>query len=358
MSKTVLVTGANGFVGSHVLQALRELGVDAIALVRDPRRLPPDFTGEVRQGDIRDPAFVRRATQGADAICACAAWTSAWGHAEASRKYFLEPTLAFLDLVVQQGVPRVVFPSSVTAGVLRRLTASRLRGPADRVWPHMANVIRIEDHMQALAERGASMAALRLGHFVGERYGLGMLPILLPRLRSHLVPWVGRGRTAMPLIAGRDVGRAMALAAVREALDGYAAIDAVGKERPTAREVFRFLHEAYGYPLPHFGVSFPLAYRFARLMEAVSRATPWDPFITRSVVLLLEETAANNDRAREMLGYEPAVHWKDAIRAQLAEMQRDRVAGLPMARPVPVGAQVNWRRSSPRSAGPRSGGLW
>jgi len=190
--------------------------------------------------------------------------------------------------------------------------------------------------MQALAERGASMVALRLGHFVAERYGLGMLPILLPRLRSHLMPWVAKGRTTLPLIAGRDVGRAMALAAVRKGLDGYTAVDAVGKERPTAREVFRFLHEACGYPLPHFGVSFPVAYGFARLMETVSRVTPWDPFITCSVVLLLEEIAADSDDARRLLGYEPQVHWKDAIRAQLAGMRRNRVTGLPMARPLPT----------------------
>jgi nucleoside-diphosphate-sugar epimerase len=336
MSKTVLVTGANGFVGSHVLQALQELGADAIALVRDPRRLPPDFGGEVRQGDIRDQAFVRRATEDVDAICACAAWTAAWGHAEASNQHFLQPTLTFLDIAAEQGVRRVVLPSSVTAGVLRRLPPSRLRGSADSLWPHMANVLRIEEHLQALAEHGASMVSLRLGHFVGERYGLGMLPILLPRLRSHLVPWVAGGRTTVPLIAGRDVGRVMALAALREGLEGYTEIAAVGKERPTAREVFRFLHEAYGYPLPHFGVSFPVAYGFARLMESVSRLTPWDPFITRSVVLLLEETAADNDLAGRLLGYEPQVHWKDAIRAQLAEMQRDRIGGLRMARPLPA----------------------
>jgi nucleoside-diphosphate-sugar epimerase len=200
----------------------------------------------------------------------------------------------------------------------------------------MANVLRIEDRMRSLAERGASMVALRLGLFVGGRYGLGMLPILLPRLATHLAPWVGKGRTALPLIAGQDAGRAMALAAISEGLAGYSTIDVVGREIPTAREVLGFLHQAYGYPLPHFAVSFPMAYAFGRLMEAVSRITPWDPFISRSIVLLLEETAASNDQARRLLGYEPEVHWKDAVRAQLSEMRRDRVRGLRMARPIPA----------------------
>lgn len=336
MTRTVLVTGATGFVGSHTLSALRHMeGVKPIALVRDPKRLPADFDGEVRQGDLRDPAFVARALEGVDAVCAAAAWTSAWGHAEQSRKYLLEPTKAFLETAVQQGVQRVVYPSSVTVGVLRRLPPGGVRGDADGIWPHMANVNRIEDHMRALAVRGTTMVALRLGHFVGENYGLGLLPLLLPRLRTHLVPWVAKGRTTMPLIAGRDVGRAMALAAVSGHVEGFSTIDVVGKELPTAREAFCFLKEAYGYPLPHFGVSFSMAYAFAHFMETVSKLTPWDPFIARSIVLLLEETAPSNDTARRLLGYEPQVHWKDAIRAQLAEMQRDRIKGLRMARPIP-----------------------
>lgn len=337
MTTTVLVTGATGFVGSHTLSALQAMqGVKPIALVRDPGKLPPDYTGEVRRGDIRDRAFLMRALVGVDAVCVASAWTSAWGHPNESRKYLLEPTLALLDATVQSGIKRVVYPGSVTAGVLRRSAPNAMRGEPDSAWPHMANVNRIEDHMRKLAARGTSMVALRLGHFVGEHYGLGMLPLLLPRLRSHLVPWVAKGRTTMPLISGRDVGRAMALAAVSERVQGFAAIDVVGKELPTGREVFRFLKEAYGYPLPHFGVSFGMAYGFARFMEAVSKLTPWDPFIARSIVLLLEETAPDNDMARRLLGYEPQVHWKDAIRAQLAEMQRDRIAGLRMARPIPA----------------------
>lgn len=331
----VMVAGATGFVGSHVLDALRESGVETVALVRDRRRLPGDYTGEVREGDMRDTGFLAQALEDVDVLCLCAAWTSAWGHAEDSRRHYLEPTLAFLETAVAQGVRRIVYPSSTSAPVLRDRMARGRRGAQD-IWPHLANLNRIEDHMQTLAGPDCAMVALRLGLFAGERYGLGMLPILLPRLRSHLVPWVGRGRTALPLVAGPDVGRAMAQAACCDALHGYTAVDVVGPEIPTVREVFHFLHEAYGYPVPHFGVSFGQAYAFARLMEALSRLTPWDPFITRSVILLLEETAAGNQAAQTLFGYQPRIHWKDAIRLQLAAMQRDGVRGLPMARALPV----------------------
>ncbi|MZF83876.1 NAD-dependent epimerase/dehydratase family protein [Streptomyces sp. SID5643] len=55
----VLVTGGAGFIGSHVVTALRERGHEAV--VFDVREEPA--------ADVRDPAAVRRALAGVDAVC-------------------------------------------------------------------------------------------------------------------------------------------------------------------------------------------------------------------------------------------------------------------------------------------------
>ena len=64
---TVLVTGATGRVGRHVVAGLRAAGATVRALVRTPdlAGLPPDV--ELIQGDIYDPAAVRRAAAEVDA---------------------------------------------------------------------------------------------------------------------------------------------------------------------------------------------------------------------------------------------------------------------------------------------------
>ncbi|MGW5716159.1 SDR family oxidoreductase [Amycolatopsis sp. NPDC003865] len=58
----VLVTGATGNTGRHVVAGLRERGVDTRALVRDPAKAP---AGEIVLGDIKDPAG---AAEGVDAV--------------------------------------------------------------------------------------------------------------------------------------------------------------------------------------------------------------------------------------------------------------------------------------------------
>ncbi|WP_238160318.1 SDR family oxidoreductase [Kribbella pratensis] len=64
---TVLVTGATGRVGRHVVAGLRAAGVTVRALVRTPdlAGFPPEI--ELIQGDITDVAAVRRAAAGVDA---------------------------------------------------------------------------------------------------------------------------------------------------------------------------------------------------------------------------------------------------------------------------------------------------
>ncbi|GIM92242.1 NAD(P)H-binding protein [Paractinoplanes toevensis] len=65
MTKTVLVSGASGFIGSHVAARLAEGGYRVRAMTRHPREYRG--AGEPVEADVSDPAGLARAFAGADA---------------------------------------------------------------------------------------------------------------------------------------------------------------------------------------------------------------------------------------------------------------------------------------------------
>jgi len=75
----VLVTGANGFVGSHLTEVLLDRGYQVRCLVRRSSDLTfvQELPVEFFYADLRQGADLRRACQGVDKICHCAALTRA-----------------------------------------------------------------------------------------------------------------------------------------------------------------------------------------------------------------------------------------------------------------------------------------
>lgn len=333
--QTVLVTGANGFVGSHIIEALQQLDdVHIIAACRDPQKLPQGYKGEIRIGDLRDKHYRDSLVTGVDVLCHAAAWTSLWGHAQESNDLYLQPTLALIDAACSAGVKRFINTSTTSAASPQYSSDPMSHGIPRAFWPHLCNVVAIEDALREQASSDFQVVNLRLGIFAGQRYGLGILPILTPRLKTHLVPRVAGGRTSLPIIDGRDIGQAFALAAVANGLADYEGFNIVGMQVPTVREVINLLSKEFNLPSPHFSVPFAIAYPFAWLMEKLDVVVPWEPLVTRSIIHLMEEVNADNNKAQRLLGYKPTHAWQEAVRTQMQEMHVYQKTPMSMAKSV------------------------
>ena len=116
----VLVTGAAGFIGSHVAEIMRAAGHDVRGLdslspaVHNGR--PGHVTGDLVVGDVRDPAAVDEAVAGVDAICHQAAMVGLGvdlsdlpGYADVN----VTGTAVLLEAMGRHGIPRLVIASSM-----------------------------------------------------------------------------------------------------------------------------------------------------------------------------------------------------------------------------------------------------
>jgi dTDP-L-rhamnose 4-epimerase len=116
----VLVTGAAGFIGSHIAETLREAGHEVRGLdsltpaVHNGR---PDHTpGDLVVGDVRDPATVEAALAGMDAVCHQAAMVGLGVDLSDLPMYAdvnVTGTAVLLEAMGRHGVGRLVFASSM-----------------------------------------------------------------------------------------------------------------------------------------------------------------------------------------------------------------------------------------------------
>src|SRR5450755_3344429 len=117
------VTGATGFLGSHVARVLGEQGADLRLLVRSTSNLRnlEGIKAETATGDLRDSSSLEKGMSGCDTVFHVAADYRLWVRdPEEMYRSNVDGTRAILEAARKTGVGRVVYTSSVaTMGFTR-----------------------------------------------------------------------------------------------------------------------------------------------------------------------------------------------------------------------------------------------
>ena len=112
----IFLTGATGFVGHHVARELAAQGANLRLLVRKTSNLAhlEGIAGETHIGDLADPASMKPAIEGCDAVMHVAADYRLWiPDPKAMYRANVDGTRELLRLAREAGVRRVVYTSSV-----------------------------------------------------------------------------------------------------------------------------------------------------------------------------------------------------------------------------------------------------
>jgi len=322
----ILVTGATGFLGVNILKAFaKQDNVNVIAACRNKNKLPECFKGEVRQGDLRDPLYRQSVVRNIDVICHAGTWAAMWAHNKEEEENFYQPTTDLIDQAIAAGVKRFLMTSTVA------ITRVSKDGSAKDdfslpfhtgFWPHLDRLVDVENYMQTNAHRGMQMVTMRLGHFVGVGNRVGLVPALVPRLKTGMVPWLAGGKSHIPLVADSDVANSYVAATFAEDLEIYESFNICGSTFPTMHEVIEYISDKTGVLKPMFSIPYPAAYLFAWLMEKLFPVLPGkSPFLTRSIVHLSEEWLCNTEYAKTKLGYTPQKDWQTTMDEALDELK-------------------------------------
>ena len=274
----ILLTGGTGFVGGHVLRALRASGRPVRCLVRTPSKVSLDC--ELVQGDMTDPASLRRGVEGVDTVVHLVAIRQ--GKKESFERIMTQGTRDLLSAAKEAGVGRFVLMSALGTS----------KESKDLV-PYYGAKWEME---QAVEGAGIPYVIFRPS-FVFERDG-GILPTFskLARL-APVTPITGSGTQRIQPIWAGDLA-----AYFDKAIDLDAATNRTfelgGPDVVSWNEFWERLKKTRGIRRP--SVHVPMA--LMRMNALVTERLPGDIPLTRDLLKMLEhgDNVVTNDDAEQV----------------------------------------------------------
>ncbi len=162
--RRILVTGASGFIGSHVVAAALRRGYEVVALVRRPGAYRPPQGAHAVGGDVRDPGAMRAAVRGCHAVVHLAAlYTFDASQAARMHEVNVDGTVNVLRAALGEGVDRIVYTGTVggTAFSRERLaTEDDLAGPEAMRGPYKRSKFAAECAVRDLVRDGAPIVTV------------------------------------------------------------------------------------------------------------------------------------------------------------------------------------------------------
>lgn len=310
----VLLTGATGFLGSHVAEALVAEGWIVRCTVRETSNLRwiESLPVERITVDLRSASDLARAVEGADVVIHAAGITRARSDAEYTRVN-AEGTQSLAVAAAGAGVSRFVLVSSLAARGPDR-TADRDRAGDRPKSVYGESKLAGERRLfQVLSGSGAAMdgVILRPGGIYGPRDEDSLSLFRVARTGVLPVP-SGKGRLQPVYV--KDVAEAVVRAATRPRID-LEPIPIVGTEIVTWAAMGEALAEAIGKPVRLVRVPTPIWQLGGAVTETAARLFNVPPQFDRRTAddLARFDWTADPRRAEKTLGWVAKTRLREAM---------------------------------------------
>jgi farnesol dehydrogenase len=306
MNGPVLVTGATGFIGSYLLPLLDAEAVAIRVLVRNPDLLPAGMQRrlDVRVGDVRDTAALRRAVDGADTVLHLAACARAWmRERHAYRAVNVAAVDTLLDACRRYDVRRLVHVSTILT--LPPFRPALHVGNAARPSPYEKTKLEGERLVEAYAASGRHAVIVHPTRVFGpgaltdaNAVTRAISLYLHGRLRVRLADG---GALSNYVFAG-DVAAGILLAAKRGRRGAHYVL---GGDNVSFEEFLDLVAELGAVRRQTVPLPPAVALGVARVAEAWGHLGGIAPITRRFVRVFLEDRRADLTPALQDLGYRP-----------------------------------------------------
>ncbi|MBW4422173.1 MAG: NAD-dependent epimerase/dehydratase family protein [Myxacorys californica WJT36-NPBG1] len=302
-----LVTGANGFTGSHLVKALLKRGDSVVGIVRKSSNLsrlaqcPIDFV----YGDITDRTALNQAMTGVDVVFHTAAYVElGLVNAAEMERVNVDGTRAVLEAAQLAGVPKMVYCSTI--GIFGDTEGKTIDETFKREQTGFSSAYdRTKYEAQQLVDQAAAngfhvVSVLPSGIFGSD--DPHFKPVLTSFLKGRLKLWAGGGRIT-GIVHVDDLADAMILASERgQAGERYI----ISAGDLSTRDMFEIFSQETDIPPPREAPE-PLVRVVANVLDVAGRVFSWQPPIDKERAHYVYDRCVRVDatKARQNLGWTP-----------------------------------------------------
>ncbi|MCU0466682.1 MAG: NAD-dependent epimerase/dehydratase family protein [Anaerolineae bacterium] len=310
-NKTVLVTGASGFVGGALARHLAGQGMTVRALVRD-RAKAAYIDGvpgvELVDGDLGHELSLRKAVQGCAQVYHVAA--ALGGSPDHQTQVNVEGTRLLAAAAAQAGVQRFVHVSSIAIyGFGRSLpdVITEDTPPAPSNYAYTITKRAAEGVLRLIAaQTGMAYSIIRPGMIYGPRSNPWTVQMSALATRFPVIPFIGDGRGHIAAVHIDDVVSMCALAGEHPSAAGQA-FNCAADPGVTWRDFLTAYAKHSGRSGRWLGIPTGLVRLF---MPLVKLTAPAGSIVKDMPAVLdhhLRPVVYSNEKARRVLGWQP--HW-------------------------------------------------
>lgn len=308
-----LVTGATGFVGSHVAEKLIQDGQEVIAFARDSSNTTflKKLGAQIRYGSLTDTASVFEATKGIDRIFHVAAMTEEWIPKEISQKVNVQGTINLLEAAMENKIQRFFFVSSLAVMGIKNHYGTGVETQYPKSGdPYIDTKIEAEKMVWKFAKFGLPVTVLRPGFMYGPRDRRFMKRIL-SKLETGGFKFIGDGKNMLNLNYAGNFADAVLLASKTEDSIGQA-YNIANDDKNLDMKTFIFkVADLWNYQKPQEHIPVPIAKIATILMETSARLMKKKepPLLTKTRLKFLSlNLEFDISKAKQQIGFQNRVN--------------------------------------------------
>jgi nucleoside-diphosphate-sugar epimerase len=317
MTMRVLVTGASGFLGSHIAEQLAEAGHSVVALVRkssNTKHLSSLRGLELATGTVEDAASVRAAMKGIDAVIHSAGLVKARDEAE-FHHINVDGTRNLLDAAreVAPGLRRFVFVSSLAA-VGPSLDGKPVAADNARPVTHYGRSKLAAERLVRDAKDQLPVTVIRPPMIYGPRDNESFA--FFQSVSMRFLPYLGDGKNTMSVVYASDAASACIKAIDSDVPSGNAYFVDDGSIYVWL-DMLKDIEKAVGKAaLVRLSIPFPVVRGAAMFNELISKVTGKATMLTRDKLIELSAPhwVCDSSDTRRDLGWTPKVSWAEGTK--------------------------------------------